>query len=633
MILDCYRPIFGIISEEARRMGVRAYVIGGYVRDHILGRPSKDIDVVVEGDGTALARRVGERTGSHVAVFARFGTAMIHSSEGEEVEFVGARKESYSKDSRKPNVSRGTLRDDQLRRDFTINALSFSLQQEDMGTVYDPFNGLEDLRLGLIRTPLDPDMTFSDDPLRMVRAIRFASQLGFSIVPEALESIRRNRGRMSILSPERVSEELHKILMSPKPSVGFDLMDRTTLLELVLPVISALKGVDTQEGKGHKDNYRHTLQVVDNIVPHTDNLWLRWAALLHDIGKPATKRYEKGAGWTFHGHEVVGAKMVYDVFKYLRMPLNEKMKYVQKLVFLHLRPIALVQEEVTDSAVRRLLFDAGDDIDDLMTLCEADITSKNDRTVARHLANFQLVRRKLQEVEEKDRIRNFQPPVTGEMIMQIYGIPPCREIGIIKEYIKDAILDGRIPNDRDAALALMREKSYEKRLAALGSRGRGPPRSGGRAWSFRLLYISLRYIMGLVQRYSYQAHELASCAFVLEKTARKRRSRGNGVLFLYPADLHAHVGCLDYNTYTKRVQGILDAVTDLDGKALLHLKTACIALHDTCNLAQTGNVAVRNVSDMGFAVEWQQMMFAHGIQLDVLDHYHLAVVFLEHCGA
>ncbi|HIR34411.1 MAG TPA: HD domain-containing protein [Candidatus Coprenecus merdigallinarum] len=461
MILDCSKPIFGVISEEARRMGVRAYVIGGYVRDRILGRPSKDIDVVVEGDGPALARRVGQRTGSHVAVYARFGTAMIRSSEGEEVEFVGARRESYSSGSRKPSVSRGTLRDDQLRRDFTINALSFSLQQEDMGTVYDPFNGLEDLRNGLIRTPLDPDATFSDDPLRMVRAIRFATQLGFTIVPEALESIQRNRGRMSILSPERVSEELHKILMSPKPSVGFDLMDRTTLLELILPALSALKGVETQEGRGHKDNYRHTLQVVDNIVPHTGNLWLRWAALLHDIGKPSTKRYEKGLGWTFHGHEVVGAKMVYEVFKYLRMPLNEKMKYVQKLVFLHLRPIALVQDEVTDSAVRRLLFDAGDDIDDLMTLCEADITSKNDRTVARHLANFQLVRRKLQEVEEKDRIRNFQPPVTGEMIMQAYGIPPCREIGVIKEYIKDAILDGTIPNDRDAALALMRRKAAE----------------------------------------------------------------------------------------------------------------------------------------------------------------------------
>ena len=407
-------------------MGVKAYVIGGYVRDMILGRPSKDIDVVVEGDGPALARRVGARTGSNVAIFARFGTAMIHSAEGEEVEFVGARKESYSKDSRKPNVLPGTLRDDQLRRDFTINALSFSLQKEDMGTVYDPFNGLEDLRRGLIRTPLDPDATFSDDPLRMVRAIRFATQLGFTIVPEAMESIRRNRGRMSILSPERVSEELHKILMSPKPSVGFDLMDETTLLELILPVISSLKGVETQEGRGHKDNYRHTLQVVDNVVPHTDNLWLRWAALLHDIGKPATKRFEKGTGWTFHGHEVVGAKMVYQVFKYLRMPLNEKMN-----------------------------------IDDLMTLCEADITSKNDRTVARHLANFQLVRQKLQEVEEKDRIRNFQPPVTGEMIMRIYGIPPCREIGIIKEYIKDAILDGRIPNDKDAALTLMREKASE----------------------------------------------------------------------------------------------------------------------------------------------------------------------------
>ncbi len=457
--MDCSRPIFGIISEEAEKMGVRAYVIGGYVRDAILGRPSKDIDVVVEGDGPELARRVGRRVRAKVAIFARFGTAMIHSEEGEEVEFVGARKESYSPDSRKPAVSAGTLRDDQLRRDFTVNALSFSLQKEDMGTVYDPFNGLEDIRNRIIRTPLDPDTTFSDDPLRMVRAVRFATQLSFTIVPEAIESIRRNRGRMSILSPERVSEELHKILLSPKPSRGFELLDEVSLLDLILPELSNLKTAEDEQG--HKDNYRHTLQVLDNLAEKSDNLWLRWAALLHDIGKARTKRYEEGIGWTFHGHEVVGAKMTANVFKYLRMPLNEKMKYVQKLVLLHLRPIALVQEEVTDSAVRRLLFDAGDDIDDLMLLCEADITSKNDRTVARHMNNFQLVRRKLQEVEEKDRIRNFQPPVTGETIMQIYGIPPCREIGIIKEYIKDAILEGIIPNEHDAAMDLMRKKASE----------------------------------------------------------------------------------------------------------------------------------------------------------------------------
>lgn len=459
MQMDCSNPIFRIISEEAEKMGVRAFVIGGYVRDALLGRPCKDIDIVVEGDGPLLARRVGKRVGSNVAVFARFGTAMIHSAAGEEVEFVGARKESYSSDSRKPAVSPGTLRDDQLRRDFTVNALSFSLQKEDMGTLYDPFNGLEDLENGIIRTPLDPDMTFSDDPLRMVRAIRFATKLSFTIVPEAMESIMRNRGRMSILSPERVSEELHKILQTRKPSLGFELLDRTTLLELILPELSELKM--SKDEQGHKDNYLHTLQVLDNLAAKSDNLWLRWAALLHDIGKTPTKKFEPGIGWTFHGHEVVGAKMVYKVFKYLRMPLNEKMKYVQKLVLLHLRPIALVQEEVTDSAVRRLLFDAGDDIDDLMQLCEADITSKNDKTVARHLANFQLVRRKLQEVEEKDRIRNFQPPVTGEMIMGIYGIPPCREIGVIKEYIKDAILEGIIPNEHEAALELMRRKATE----------------------------------------------------------------------------------------------------------------------------------------------------------------------------
>ncbi len=461
MRIQCDRPIFGIISEEAEAMGVRAYVIGGYVRDRILGRPSKDIDVVVEGDGPELARRVGARVGSKPAIFARFGTAMIHSKQGEEIEFVGARKESYSADSRKPQVSEGTLRDDQLRRDFTINALSFSLQKEDMGEVYDPFDGLGDISRGLIRTPLDPDMTFSDDPLRMVRAIRFATQLNFKIVPEAMESIRRMRGRMAILSSERVSEELHKILMSPKPSIGFELLEEATLLELVLPDIHNLKGVECQDGKGHKDNYKHTLQVVDNIVPHTDNLWLRWAALLHDIGKPATKRYEQGTGWTFHGHEVVGAKMVYQVFKYLRMPLNEKMKYMQKLVFLHLRPIALVQDEVTDSAVRRLLFDAGDDVDDLMTLCEADITSKNDRTVERHKRNFELVRTKMVEVEERDRVRNFKNPVTGEWIMEVYDIQPCREIGIIKEFIKEAILNEVIPNEEAAALDLARKKAAE----------------------------------------------------------------------------------------------------------------------------------------------------------------------------
>ena len=463
--------LFGIVSEEAEAMGVNAYVIGGYVRDCLLGRHCKDVDIVVEGDGLALALRVGKRVGSRVSVFQRFGTAMLKAADGTEVEFVGARKESYHPSSRKPSVSRGTLEDDQRRRDFTVNALSFSLQKEDMGRLYDPFNGLEDLKNGLIRTPLDPDSTFADDPLRMIRAIRFASVLSFSIVPETFDAIGRNRARLSILSAERISEEMHKILLSPRPSVGLDLLDKATLLELILPEVSCLKGVETMEGRGHKDNFAHTLKVVDNISLTTDKLWLRWAALLHDIGKPATKRYEKGAGWTFHGHEVVGARMVPKVFKYLRMPLNEKMKYVQKLVLLHLRPIALVQDEVTDSAVRRLLFDAGDDIDDLMTLCEADITSKNDRIVERHRRNFSIVREKLVEVEEKDRLRNFQPPVTGEMIMAEYGIPPCRQVGIIKEHIKEAILDGVIENDREAALGLMRKKAAELGLLPVsGSR-------------------------------------------------------------------------------------------------------------------------------------------------------------------
>lgn len=454
-------PIFEVISQEAEALGVKAYVIGGYVRDCILGRGSKDIDVVVEGSGTELAKRVGARIHSNVSVYARFGTAMVHNSKGEEIEFVGARKESYSADSRKPEVEQGTLRDDQLRRDFTINALSFSLQKEDFGKLYDPFNGLEDLRAGLIRTPLDPDMTFSDDPLRMIRAIRFATQLSFTIVPEAFDSIKRNRGRMAILSAERISEELHKILLSPKPSVGIDLLDQCTLLELIMPEVFNLKGVETCNGKAHKDNYYHSLQVLDNVAENSPSLWLRWAALLHDIGKPSTKRYENGIGWTFHSHEVVGANMVYHLFKHLRMPLNEKMKYVQKLVLLHLRPIALVQEEVTDSAIRRLLFDAGDDVEDLMTLCEADITSKNDRTVERHKKNFVLVRQKMKEVEERDNIRNFKNPITGELIMEYFNITPGKEIGLLKEAVKKAILDGEIENGYDAAFEYMKVKAAE----------------------------------------------------------------------------------------------------------------------------------------------------------------------------
>ena len=454
-------PIFEVISQEAEALGVKAYVIGGYVRDCILGRGSKDIDVVVEGSGTELAKRVGARIHSNVSVYARFGTAMVHNSKGEEIEFVGARKESYSADSRKPEVEQGTLRDDQLRRDFTINALSFSLQKEDFGKLYDPFNGLDDLRAGLIRTPLDPDMTFSDDPLRMIRAIRFATQLSFTIVPEAFDSIKRNRARMAILSAERISEELHKILLSPKPSVGIDLLDQCTLLELIMPEVFNLKGVETCNGKAHKDNYYHSLQVLDNVAENSPSLWLRWAALLHDIGKPSTKRYENGIGWTFHSHEVVGANMVYHLFKHLRMPLNEKMKYVQKLVLLHLRPIALVQEEVTDSAIRRLLFDAGDDVEDLMTLCEADITSKNDRTVERHKKNFVLVRQKMKEVEERDNIRNFKNPITGELIMEYFNITPGKEIGLLKEAVKKAILDGEIENGYDAAFEYMKVKAAE----------------------------------------------------------------------------------------------------------------------------------------------------------------------------
>lgn len=456
------KKIFTIISEEARELNVRAFVIGGYVRDCFLERKSKDIDIVVEGSGIELAERVAQRLKVKVSVFKNFGTAMLRSKDTE-VEFVGARKESYRSDSRKPIVENGSLADDQSRRDFTINALAFSLQKEDFGNLADPFGGVKDLQNGILRTPLDPDTTYSDDPLRMIRAIRFASQLSFTIVPESIESIKRNKNRLEILSKERINDELAKILLSPKPSVGISLLESTGLLDIILPQLVKLKGTESMEGKGHKDNFTHTLQVLDNLALKSDNLWLRWAALLHDIAKPQTKSYEPGVGWTFHGHEFVGSKMVPKIFQQMKMPLNEKMKYVQKLVLLHLRPIALVQEEVSDSALRRLLFEAGDDIDDLMLLCEADITSKNLKTVKKHKSNFALVREKLIQVEAKDAVRNFKNPITGEYIMERYGIPPCKEVGLIKEYIKEAILDGLISNDFEEARVLM-----EKRAGELG---------------------------------------------------------------------------------------------------------------------------------------------------------------------
>lgn len=454
------KKIFTIIAEEAKELNVRAFVIGGYVRDCFLDRKSNDIDIVVEGSGIELAERVAQRLKVKVSVFKNFGTAMLRSK-NTEVEFVGARKESYRSDSRKPIVEDGSLADDQSRRDFTINALAFSLQKEDFGNLVDPFGGVKDLQNGILRTPLDPDTTYSDDPLRMIRAIRFASQLSFTIVPESIESIKRNKNRLEILSKERINDELAKILLSPKPSVGISLLESTGLLDIILPQLVKLKGTESMEGKGHKDNFTHTLQVLDNLAQKSDNLWLRWAALLHDIAKPQTKSYEPGVGWTFHGHEFVGSKMVPKIFQQMKMPLNEKMKYVQKLVLLHLRPIALVQDEVSDSAVRRLLFEAGDDIDDLMLLCEADITSKNLKTVKKHKSNFALVREKLIQVEEKDAVRNFKNPITGEYIMERYNIPPCKEVGLIKEYIKEAILDGIISNDFEEARVLMEKRARE----------------------------------------------------------------------------------------------------------------------------------------------------------------------------
>ncbi len=452
--------IFEIISEEAASLGVRAFVIGGFVRDFFLQRPCNDIDVVVEGSGIAIAEAVAKRTRTNVTVFRNFGTAMLHYK-GMEVEFVGARKESYNRNSRKPIVENGTLKEDQERRDFTINAMAFSLQKEDFGELVDPFGGIRDLNEGIIRTPLDPDTTYSDDPLRMLRAIRFATQLGFSIIPENRESIFRNRERLDILSFERIADELGKIMATPKPSVGWTLMDECGLLPYILPALSDLKGVETINGRGHKDNFRHSLQVLDNVAEASDKIWLRWAALLHDVGKAPTKRYDPELGWTFHGHEYVGSKMIKGIFAKLKMSQNDDMKYVQKLVALHLRPIALVTDEVTDSAVRRLLFDAGDDVDDLMILCKADITSRNEMKVERFRRQYEHVKEKLVEVEAKDAVRNFKNPITGELIMEKYHIKPCREIGEIKEYVKEAILDGVIPNDYDAAYALMEKKAAE----------------------------------------------------------------------------------------------------------------------------------------------------------------------------
>ena len=457
--------IFKQISATADELGLECYVVGGYVRDLFLQRHSEDIDVVVVGSGIAMAKALGKRLGrgANVSVFKNFGTAQV-KYHGMEVEFVGARKESYSHDSRKPVVEDGTLEDDQNRRDFTINALAVCLNAARYGELVDPFDGIADLKERVIRTPLDPDVTFSDDPLRMMRCIRFATQLNFYIDDETFEALERNRERISIISRERIADELNKIILSPVPSKGFIDLDRSGLLELIFPELVALQGVETRNGRGHKDNFYHTLEVLDNISRNTDNLWLRWAALLHDIAKPQTKRWEPKAGWTFHNHNFIGAKMVPDIFRKMKLPMNEKMKYVQKLVGLHMRPIVIADEEVTDSAVRRLLFEAGDDIEDLMALCEADITSKNRERKERFLNNFQLVRRKLKDLEERDRIRNFQPPVSGEEIMETFGLPPCREIGSLKSAIKDAILDGIIPNEHDAAYAFMLQRAEKMGL-------------------------------------------------------------------------------------------------------------------------------------------------------------------------
>ena len=463
------REIFMLIEQAATSLDMPTYVVGGYVRDRLLGRPSKDMDIVCVGSGIQLAREIAARLRPipRVVVYQRFGTAMLKHKDLE-MEFVGARKESYRADSRKPTVENGTLEDDQNRRDFTINALAVSLNSDSFGEIIDPFGGLHHLEQKLIKTPLSPDRTFSDDPLRMMRGIRFSTQLNFTIEPETLDSIARNKSRLKIVSAERITTELNKIILSPKPSNGFKKLFDTGLLDIFFPEMTALHGVETRNGRSHKDNFYHTLEVLDNLSENTQDLWLRWAAVLHDIAKPPTKRFEKGQGWTFHGHEALGASMVPKIFRRLRLPLDGQMKYVQKLVRLHLRPISLTKDNITDSAIRRLLFDAGEDIEDLMLLCEADITSKNPRKVRRYLENYEMVRKQLRELENKDRIRNWQPPITGEVIMNTFNLKPCREVGLVKMAIREAILDGQISNDYDQAFAFMLQKGDELGLERVG---------------------------------------------------------------------------------------------------------------------------------------------------------------------